>query len=365
MNRNACFFVHSLDSGGIENYLLRFLREKNKDFDSIYVWCKSGEGGQLDDSYAALENVSLVKLKLSYFDINPYRELKQFIVENNIDAVCDFTGNFAGRVIYTAKKAGVEKRVTCYRSAANAYKPTILKQLYNKLMNLLVFKYSTNVLSNSKSAFHNFFGDNWGTDKRFKVISNGINANGFISVASDLRDEFGIPTNAYVVGHTGRYNPAKNHSTILKVAKKLTKKHSDIYFILCGNGVKDNLIEDVTKAGLAQRVLLFENRTDIPEFLNTMDCYFFPSTREGQPNALIEAMLMGLPFVASDIPPIRETVGEDYALYPAMDVNALALAIENEYLERRGRGTELQQKMIKRFDYKERFDEFHKVLTND
>jgi len=72
---------------------------------------------------------------------------------------------------------------------------------------------------------------------------------------------------------------------------------------------------------------------------------------------------MGLPFVASDIPPIRETVGEDYALYPAMDVKALALAIEKEYQERRGRDSELQQQMIKRFDYKERFDEFYSVLN--
>ena len=41
-----------------------------------------------------------------------------------------------------------------------------------------------------------------------------------------------------------------------------------------------------------------------------MDCYFFPSVTEGQPNSLIEAMIMGVPFVASNIEPIKETVPE-------------------------------------------------------
>ena len=194
------------------------------------------------------------------------------------------------------------------------------------------------------------------------MIPNGLNAHSFINASEDLREQLHIPKDAYVVGHTGRFNQAKNHEPIVKVAAQLIEKHPDIYFMLCGNGVKENLKALVKDKGLDERLILFENRSDIPVFLNTLDCYFFPSTREGQPNALIEAMVMGLPFVASDIPPIRETVGEDYTLYPAMDVKALALAIEKEYEERRGRDIELQKKMIKRFDYKERFDEFYCVL---
>ncbi len=140
------------------------------------------------------------------------------------------------------------------------------------------------------------------------MIYNGIYANKFISEQDDLRKEFNIPSDAFVVGHTGRFNEAKNHKTILLVAERLIEENDNIYFIMCGNGVKINLETHIKEMNLQDRILVFENRLDIPKFLNTMDCYFFPSITEGQPNALIEAMIVGLPFVASNIPSIKETI---------------------------------------------------------
>jgi len=76
---NVLFFVSSLDSGGLENYLLRFLTEKHKRFTKVYVWCKSGKDGQLDDSYTALTAVELIKEKLGYLDITSYKQLQKFL----------------------------------------------------------------------------------------------------------------------------------------------------------------------------------------------------------------------------------------------------------------------------------------------
>src|SRR5690606_27470478 len=157
----------------------------------------------------------------------------------------------------------------------------------------------------------------------------------------------------------------KNHQTIMEVAFRLVKKHPNIYFLLCGNGVKTNLKDLVLSEGLDKRILLFENREDIPVFLNTLDCYFFPSTREGQPNALIEALVVGLPFVASNIAPIQETIGLNTNLYPADGVDEFVNALEEIYLKRPDRDIEFQKTIINRFDHKTRFDEFYNVLIKN
>ena len=49
-------------------------------------------------------------------------------------------------------------------------------------------------------------------------------------------------------------------------------------------------------------------RTDVMDILKGLDLFYFPSVTEGNPNALLEAMASNIPFVASDIPPIRESV---------------------------------------------------------
>lgn len=362
MVNNICFFIHSLDTGGIETYLLRFLQYKHSEFNKVYVYCKSGRGGQLESDYLKIPNVEVVKRKHSHFDLLSFKWMHQFLKSKSVSVICDFTGNFAGLPVTVAAFSDVQTRVVFYRSAMDAFYQSYSKKLYSKLLNYLTFGFSTAILSNSEAAFDYFYKVDWRNNYRFKVIPNGLNPDPFIQTIESLRAELNISNEAFVIGHTGRYNQAKNHQTILKVAFRLVSKYPDIYFLLCGNGVKESLSDLVLSKGLDKRILLFENRTDIPIFLNTLDCYFFPSTREGQPNALIEAMIMGLPFIASDIPPIRETVGDNHTLYPSMDVDFLAAAIEKEYSDRRGRNITLQQEMIKRFEYKECFDKFYEVL---
>ncbi|MAD26677.1 MAG: glycosyl transferase [Leeuwenhoekiella sp.] len=356
------FFVTVLDSGGLENYLLRFLENTSQGFDKVFIWCKSGCDGQLDSDYLKLENVELVKQEIRYFDFSSYRHLGEFIKKNKVDAVCDFSGNFSGRVMYTAKKSGVPKRIASYRGSSDHFNRDPFRKIYNKFVRYLTRKYATDILANSCAGFDYFFPKIWRSDKRFRVVYNGINPEKFLAEQGDLRYELSIPDKAYVIGHTGRFNSVKNHTTIIAVAKKIVSKYSDVYFILCGNGVSVGLGQYLIDANLDHRVFVYENRSDIPKFLNTMDCYFFPSLSEGQPNSLIEAMIMGLPYVASNIAPIRETVGDDATLYQPTDIDGLTAALEQLYLNKVGRCLRQKQYMISRFSGQKRFGEFYNIL---
>src|SRR5690554_106035 len=362
MKKNVAFLVFSLEAGGIERYLLRFLTHYQNKINAT-VYCKSGKTGILEDEFRDI-GVKIKPFKVGYF--NGLKSLKKEIKENNFEAVVDFTNNFAAFPLLAAKQVGVKKRIVWYRNADVKFEKTPLRMLYNIIINRIARNVATDILSNSKTAFNVFYKDyNWQEDNRFEVIYNGIDSKKFLLSKDNLRNELNIPDNAFVVGHIGRYNDQKNHKTAIEVAIQLCKSDESIYFIFVGRGVDVALSQKVKENNLKSQILAFGNRSDIPEVLNTLDCFYFPSTLEGNPNALIEAMITGLPFVASDIEPIKEAVPEELhsLLVPPIDVQVSIkriLQIKND--------NELKMTMnckiwaLKRFNAETQFGKFFEKL---
>jgi glycosyltransferase involved in cell wall biosynthesis len=81
--------------------------------------------------------------------------------------------------------------------------------------------------------------------------------------------------------------------------------------------------------GRAGRIRFLGYRADVPELLRAADIFVLPSHREGMPRSIIEAMLSGLPVVATDIRGSREEVvpGETGELVPVAAPDALAAAL--------------------------------------
>jgi len=313
--KKILFFVTRLDVGGIENYLLRFLTYKDYNFDAT-VLSKSGQKGMLDRDFIK-QNVHIKLLKLGYFSLLDYWKLYKYIRYMKFDSVCDFTGDFAGIVLWVAKLAKINKRLVFYRSSDYRFKKTILRRIYAKIMNLLVNKSATKILSNSKAALDEFHPSYKEKSELFKVIDNGIPDYDNISTQQYkiIRKNIGVPVDAFLIGHVGRYNFSKNHKQILSVAEKLIKKYSNVYFFLCGRGVKDNLISFVKQKNLDGRIILDNSRNDVWQLLQSFNAFYYPSIVEGQPNALLEAMSVGLPFVSSNIITIKECVPEGFHKY--------------------------------------------------
>ena len=233
-----------------------------------------------------------------------------------------------------AKLTNVSKRISFYRRSSHAFRPTLVNNLYDKWVNRLVAKHATNILANSMHGLNFFHPKRDLKDKRFGVIFNGLNESEFIAKISksDIREELNIPLDAFVVGHTGRLNVAKNHPTMLKIAERLVEKYDDIYFLFCGNET-ERLMQQTTSEKLKKKLILLGYRNDVNRILNAIDLYMFPSITEGQPNALIEAMISGLPYVSSDIESIKEVVPNThtFAMFSPYDVDGFVETIEKTY----------------------------------
>lgn len=361
MSSKIVILVEGLDSGGIENYLLRFLKETSSNFSEVEIICKSGRIGILEHEFLAIPKVKITRFKLGIFNIMQLYKLYYFLKQSKPSTIVDFTGHFAALPIAIGKMSSIKNRIVFYRNSTDRFKKNFLKDLLIKMFKCLIKKNSTWILANSESAFLNYYPSSYRKNKKFKVIYNGINPFEFKETSKDLALELDIKENDFVIGHIGRLNEAKNHKTILKVAIQLCNEYSNVKFICCGLSVET--LQSSVPDHLKDRVFLLPFRRDVKNVLATLNCYYFPSLTEGNPNALIEAMLFNIPIVASNINPIKECMPDSmfYNLVKPNDDQA-ACSLLREYINGKPLPFDYKEWAISKFDYKILFKEFLEIV---
>lgn len=138
------------------------------------------------------------------------------------------------------------------------------------------------------------------------VLNNGIDFARFEKTLpkKEVRAKLGIPENAYVFGHVGRFDEQKNHRFLVEIFSKVHETNKNAYLLLVGNGkTQTEIVELIQFYGLEDCTKILSYRTDIPDLLNAMDKFIFPSIFEGLGIVLIEAQKMGVPCVISDVVP--------------------------------------------------------------
>lgn len=362
------FLIPSVSSGGIETYLLRFLTLKKSEVNA-FILVRGNKEGDLSAEYEAL-GVPMFFIPLGYFKPAKWVVYFQFFKRNNFDVVCDFNANFAGIPLLLAKLAGIRKRIAFYRQGKDHFKQTLIRRYYNQLMNRLVFRYATHILANSQAAIDFFFHYRSVVDNRFQVVYNGVEKIQFQhlnSARQTNRKSINVPEDAYVIGHSGRLDKAKNHTTILMVAQQLIQQDPNTYLVLCGRNT-EKLSKKVEALGISNNVRLLGYRADIPAVLQSFDLFFFPSITEGQPNALIEAILSGLQIVASNIAPIKEITPEAFHDF-LLDANdnegftELINKIKNGEIQQNT--PELKEWAEMKFDAEKNFTKFMEVICSE
>ena len=99
----------------------------------------------------------------------------------------------------------------------------------------------------------------------------------------------------------GRFNLQKNHEFLVKCFADFAKTNDDVVLVLIGNGELQEKIKAMAKEyGIETKVKFLGLREDIPQLLQAMDLFLFPSLFEGLPVTLVEAQAAGLPCVISD-----------------------------------------------------------------
>jgi glycosyltransferase involved in cell wall biosynthesis len=322
----------SYDSGGAEHYALRLIRHAGQSEFEWHVTTGNLRNAQLEPEFLAA-GATTHHFSTGFLSPNKALGFARFLQKNDFAAVMSLNGVFSGAAMRIARMLGVPRRIAWHRRSTPAYRPTLARRLYAAQALRWLEVSSTHILSNSRAALDHFHGTGWVHDTRFQVIPNGVDAGRFRPRPDEraaIRAELGIPPDAVVIGHVGRDDPAKDHDTLLAATRIVKEQRGNVRLLLAGTGTDTAAFHRrVLEAGLADVYHGLGVRKDTERVYQAMDVFAFPSVTEGQPNALIEAILSGLPIAASEIPAIREALPPDAGslMFPPRDVGAAATRV--------------------------------------
>ena len=174
---------------------------------------------------------------------------------------------------------------------------------------------------------------NWGfNNDKATVIPNGVDTSKCFpnkSAGLKVRESLNIPQDAFVIGKIARFHRQKNHIGFLHSAAILAEQEPCVHFVLVGTNVDENnqeLSALIRKLGIQDRVHMLGNREDIPDVVNAFDLATLTSFGEAFPLTLGEAMVSGVPCVATDVGDNDYIIGDTGIITPVDDNHAMASA---------------------------------------
>ena len=312
--------ITSLRTGGAERLmvdLLPRLRERG-----LVVELAVLDGTQTD-FYSALEALGIrihmlgmgVRAMHSPRCVPALRRLmRQFDVIHTHNTPCQF---FVAIASVGMKQA--PKLVTTEHSTMNRRRNSFLFRLLDKWM----YGRYNKIIGVSDSTTLSLLNYLHGLQQSI-TINNGIAVDAFLhaTAAQDIMEAFG-QNKRLVMSAAFRY--PKDHETVIRALHLLPNNY---HLLLAGDGERRTMVEDfVEKELLSQRVHFLGNRNDVANVLKAADVIVMSSRYEGLSLSSLEGLASGRPVVASDVPGLREIVGDAGLLFPQGDAQALAKTI--------------------------------------
>ena len=295
-----------LSIGGIERYVLNLTKKLIEDDFKVDIVVP----GKVNKSFISDELESL-GCKLYSLNVNwnsPFRYIStyfktiSFVKDNNYDIVhVHFMTYFISATILSSlKAAGVKKRVA--HSHTTPYKVNFIHELYRKAFRSILVNNATDLVACSKVSALYTYGE--GNLNRTKIAINGIDTSKFkydSKIRDEIRKEFGITDNQYIIANTARIVAEKNPLYLLDVFKKYHVQNPNSVLWLIGDGDwKPRVLEYISRYNLNDSVNITGMRDDVFSLLQAVDIIISPSIFEGFSISLIEAESTGLPIITSD-----------------------------------------------------------------
>ena len=204
-------------------------------------------------------------------------------------------------ILKVAQKCGVPVRIA---HSHNSSQDKNLKYLIKLLYKRQIPTYATQLFACGKEA-----GDWMFAGAPYQFLNNAIETSRYTfdtEARHQMRSRLGISNTAFVVGHVGRFHPQKNHSFLIDIFTDFKTKTSNAVLLLVGDGdLRTAMEQKAALLGISNSVIFTGVRSDVPDLMQAIDCFVFPSLYEGLPVTLVEAQAAGLPCIVSAGVPVE------------------------------------------------------------
>ena len=314
-----------MNIGGIGQYIVSLAKALKRKRVECFV---ASSGGELEAELIRMD-IRHIHLDMdTKFEFGPKvfhsgHELIRIIKDKRIDLIHAHTRVSQVASYIASRRAGIPYVATCH-GYFNA-----------KLSRRLFDTWGEKVVAISEAVRAHLEKDFNVDPRRIEVIYNGIDLGRFSNIYSAdqiarAKRSLGIHRGD-LVGTMGRLSSVKGQKFLIEAMKEIVSKSKDTRCLIIGGGREEAALKDLAKSlGLENRVIFTGAAyMDIPLYLACMDIFVLPSIEEGLGLALLEAMSLGIPCVASATGGIRDIVndGVNGILTPVGDSLSIANAV--------------------------------------
>jgi L-malate glycosyltransferase len=189
------------------------------------------------------------------------------------------------------------------------------------------------IICNSEAVRSRFIGGR--VEGKTVTILNSIDLSEYDTTISRniVRDHWGIPRTAKVLGIIGRLGHEKGHQTLIQALGRLRREFPDLWLLIVGGhvfeedyGLPDSLKKMVKDLGVEDRVVFTGHQDHVQPFYSALDVFILATDLEACGRVLFEAMAMGKPVIGTNNGGTPEIVVDRVTglLFPYGDVKGLS-----------------------------------------
>lgn len=283
------FVIGPLKKGGAERVVCNLSNELIKENDVFIATTVTPESDYYLNEKIIIKCLDDEKTSNKNFIIRNYlraKRLKEVIKNNKIDIAISFLPEPSYRLMMVKNKK--LKTIISDRNDPNIE----YNSLFQKIITKLLYKKSNGFVFQTEDA------KKWFSDKiqeRSVVIPNPINKDFICKPYSGQREN--------VIVTVGRLTEQKNHKLLIDAFINIHKKYKDYKLYIYGEGsLRDELSEIIKSNMLEDSIKLMGNVDNVKESIYKSKMFVLTSDYEGMPNALMEAMALGIPCISTRCP---------------------------------------------------------------